>query len=512
LKRREDGQVVAMFAIVLTLLIGVSALVVDIGMKYSYERAYQALADSASLAGAQELQPVNRASVPTPTMQSKARAEALRIVLTHLTGSTSDPSCDPASDIDCVVASGRYRIVIMTPSLHCVDCDVNQSIQVRVEEPNFSTTFARLFGQTTWNLNRTSVAGLSFGHSYAIVALRPVKPRSGAADEVRDIRLDGGTQVYVTTGDVGTNSNMDYASCSSLLHLDAGYRMFNVDTPPEWCAAPLSHPIGTLIADPGYPIPPAPATIYNSLLLARDTAANCAALVAAKITPTTNYGPLVPSGPPGSINCYRPGTYNALLADGNGDLTILEPGLYYFTQGVDIQGSIIGGYDPTELGVTLWFPRDQQFKQRNGAVALNAGSKFKNVAGVEPATAPAMTGGTPNLKMTVIVQPNPACPVVLPYPTACHDPGSGGGSASNQTIDLAGGAGIYLGGVQYAPSDNMTITGNSSSAVYVGQVWSWTIYYKGNNTVINQEGSSSDGPGNIRIDTACSPSLPVCYP
>jgi hypothetical protein len=58
----------------------------------------------------------------------------------------------------------------------------------------------------------------------------------------------------------------------------------------------------------------------------------------------------------------------------------------------------------------------------------------------------------------------------------------------------------------------MTITGNSSAAGYVGQVWSWTIYYKGNGTRINQEGSATDGPGNIRIDTACSPGYEVCYP
>ena len=220
----------------------------------------------------------------------------------------------------------------------------------------------------------------------------------------------------------------------------------------------------------------------------------------------------MPTGGGATVNCYLPGTYNVKLTDGNNDLTILEPGLYYFNQGADIQSSLIGGFDPTVGGVTVWFPRDKQFKQRNGAVVLNAGSKFKNASGVEPSTVPpAMTGGTPNLKITVIVQPDPACPVQLPYPVGCHDPGSGGGSSTNAAIDLAGGGGIYLGGVQYGPSDNMTFTGNGSVDGYVGQVWGWTIYYKGNNTVINQEGSATDGPGNIRIDTACSPGQ-VCSP
>ena len=66
------------------------------------------------------------------------------------------------------------------------------------------------------------------------------------------------------TGDVGTNSNMDYASCSSLLDLDDGYRMFHVDTPKTWCTDPVGTPIGTLIEDPHYPIPAAPVTQFNS--------------------------------------------------------------------------------------------------------------------------------------------------------------------------------------------------------------------------------------------------------
>ena len=67
MRRREEGQVLVMFAAVVIVLIGISALVVDIGMKYSFERRYQAIADTASLAGAQELQPATRTTpVTTP--------------------------------------------------------------------------------------------------------------------------------------------------------------------------------------------------------------------------------------------------------------------------------------------------------------------------------------------------------------------------------------------------------------------------------------------------------------
>ena len=35
MKRREEGQVLALFALILVGLIGIAALVVDVGMKYS---------------------------------------------------------------------------------------------------------------------------------------------------------------------------------------------------------------------------------------------------------------------------------------------------------------------------------------------------------------------------------------------------------------------------------------------------------------------------------------------
>ena len=47
MKRREEGQILVMFAAVVIVLIGISALVVDIGMKYSFERRYQSIADTA---------------------------------------------------------------------------------------------------------------------------------------------------------------------------------------------------------------------------------------------------------------------------------------------------------------------------------------------------------------------------------------------------------------------------------------------------------------------------------
>lgn len=523
--RRPEGQTLVLFALVLTVLIGFSALVIDIGWKYASERQYQAVADAAALAGAQDLQTASRSALPGTTDKIRARTHALQVVLDQMVGPGLISTCDVNNDIsDCdLVPGSAYQVSIRTPALTCVDCDVNRAVEVTVREPQHPLTFARVFGQTTWNLSRTSVAGLVNAPNYTIVALRPVRP-SGASTDVKDIKLAGGAHVVVIKGDVGTNSNMDYAACTSLLDLQPDYNLYYADSAPSWgCPNPPGNP-GAMIPDPNYPVPAQPATTtYSTRLIgagqAEDTAADCQALVNAKIIPTTNYEPLVPrNNATGAIlwdnvHCMNPGTYNFKLEDNSPELTILKPGLYWFNFGLDVQSNLIGGYDPAEGGVTLWFRRDPNvlFKQRSGTVALNGGSRFStagafNPGGTEPATAPAMTGGIPNLKITVIVQKDPNCQVALPYNAACDD-------NSNKTIDLAGGTALYLAGVQYAPSDNAKISGNSSGVGYIGQIWAWTLYYNGNNTTLTQEGQQADKPGIMRIDTACSPGEPqtLCH-
>jgi Putative Flp pilus-assembly TadE/G-like len=59
--RSESGQVFVFVAVIMTALIGMTALVVDVGSWYQAQRHLQTAADAAALAGAQEL-PTNQAS------------------------------------------------------------------------------------------------------------------------------------------------------------------------------------------------------------------------------------------------------------------------------------------------------------------------------------------------------------------------------------------------------------------------------------------------------------------
>ena len=68
-----------------------------------------------------------------------------------------------------------------------------------------------------------------------------------------------------------------------------------------------------------------------------------------------------------------------------------------------------------------------------------------------------------------------------------------------------------LEGVQYGPTDNMAISGNSSSTGRVGQLWAWTLKYSGG-IQVNQEGIASQGPGMLRLDAACTAPGTPCVP
>ena len=96
--REKSGQILVLFAMGLVVFVGFAALVVDVGLNYAYERRFQAVADAASVAGAQELQPTTRTAPVTSTMQASARARALQAVVDEMVpGST--PACVPETGI-----------------------------------------------------------------------------------------------------------------------------------------------------------------------------------------------------------------------------------------------------------------------------------------------------------------------------------------------------------------------------------------------------------------------------
>jgi hypothetical protein len=523
-----------LFALFLIVLLGLAALATDVSNAYQARLAYRSFADAASLAGAQDLQrPGTRAVGPAD--YDNARAHAIQSIEQEFTiedppgsGTFRNPTatCVRTGDrSDCTLEALPYAFSVITPlpsAAACVTCDPDLSVQVNFSNPTFGLTFARILGSSTWNVAVSSVAGLQHAKAYTIVTLRT--PSSEAIPGVRDIAINGGTKVIVSNGDVGTNANMLYSGTDSEMILDTGYRVYYFDpaNPPLWGSDPVSTKITALIADPFYPIPVRTATPPAGA----EDVAGCPAIAAA-ILANTNYAPSVPVDGTGApdmtkIHCYTKGVYSSGLAIPNGELAILEPGLYFFDDELDAQGSLIGGYTPNSEGVALVFRESEgtEFKNRTSGgstipqiVALNAGDRYLNPGGDEATAARDYSGGlvqtdqTPPKVMTVIVQRDTRCPVVYPFPSSCANVVEN----QNKAIDLAGGSGLYLAGVQYAPTDNVTISGNTTAGGYVGQVWAWTITYTGGSD-INQEGDQEAGPGTIRLDAACTAPGTNCIP
>ncbi len=553
MRRASRGQILPLFALILVGIIAMMALAIDVTNAYSARRSYRTASDAASLAGAQDLQQPGTRAV-TSAQYDQARAHAIASLEGQLGAAASCTLA--ATRSNCTFAGLPMTASVITPlssTASCKSCDPLRSVQVTVANPAFKLTFGQVVGVSNWNVATTSVAGLEFRSSYTIVTLRPPK-KIGSTFDIKDITLDGGTVVTVQQGDVASNSNMNYSGSGSLLVLDSGYTMrYYPGTPPSlptWGSTPVGEPLSALVADANYRYPVmtgAPTFIDARTSIAGpgqpvvraddpiDT--SCAAEVA-KVD-ATRYT-FMATQLPSTIYCYSPGIYqsgtgarNATIMAATGEVAILKPGAYYLKSGLDVSGRLIGGYEAASPGVALMFDETGPgncssciFSGNNAlTIALNAGTRFPTTSGVPASPAIDWSGQlvqtsgpmspSPAILMTIFVRRDTngpggssACvvPTSAPFiePLACD-------ASKNQTVNIAGGGSIVLEGVQYGPTDNMAISGNSSATGRVGQLWAWTLKYSGG-IQINQEGSSSVGPGTLRLDAACTAPGTPCVP
>lgn len=544
--RSPAGQVLPLFALFLVALLGMAALAIDVSRAYADLRLYRSAADAAALAGAQDLQVAGTRQV-TAGKQSDARAHALLSLEQRLGGSGSlcgspDSNIVDSNIVDCRLAGTPYVVSIKTPSPTCSSCVPLRSVQVTVRHPNYGLTFARVLGSDEWDVGTTSVAGLDHGKSYAIMTLRPPK-KLGSTFDVKDITLDGGTVVTVDRGDVGTNSNMNYSGSGSAMILDEpDYGMYYFDplSGPQWGPSPVGQKLTTLMDDPDYRYPvmagaPTYADARTSEAGSVGSPVTQASVVggpceaeAAKVDPARYT--FMATQPADKIFCYEPGIYDssnnrAQIVVGTGEVALLKPGAYYLKKGLDVGGRLIGGYEAGSRGVALMFDECLNtciFAGNNAlTIALNAGTRFPpTYGGGAPATAAldwsnqkvetsGPSGPTTPLPITLLVKPDTGCYVPTP-PQQLIEP-SGCDAGRNKTINIAGSGQIVLEGVQYTPTDNVEISGSSSSDGRVGQIISWTLKYSGG-IRINQEGPGFEGNGILRIDAACSAPGEPCSP
>ena len=545
-RTRQRGQTMVLFVVFLVALIGFGALAVGVASVYALQRMERSVADASALAGAQDLQTPNGRSDPSTTQQQRARYDALNRAWLSLGGSAADfttavaGACTPTADIvNCQVTGTSYQVSIKTPSPSVMQADAIRAVQVTVRQPSDAVPFAGLFGQGPWNVAITSVAALTYPAQYALVTLRPPQPLHSSDQNYKDVFIDGGTVVRVY-GDVGTNTNVFLQGTWSALKLESNFKVYYYDTYTAWTPPPPGQQLPTWIPDPDYATPSragAPPGV-------QDTPGCAAAIQAAasagyvghssSIDPSQTYTLTIDN-----TTCYKPGIYTTNIGQnvGNTEAVLLEPGVYFFDGGLSMNGTLIGGYsagsfdsagNPTDhTGVSLVFPEANSVNQGafagNSAtlVSLNAGECVKDLSAIATCTtyaSPAQdwvgallgvsfktaTSNTVVPESLIVFPKASGCIPGFTESVACQD-------NQNNTIALPGGGDLLVMGVQYAPTDNIKVSGNATGEGYVGQIIAWTVHYTGGSKV-GEIYPGQLGNGVLRLDEACSGPGTICNP
>jgi hypothetical protein len=543
------GQVLVLAALLMVLLIGVTGLAIDISAAYMADRWQRAVADAASLAGGQDLQIPGSKALPGATQYQAARTHAMDILVTELKA-TSTPSV--AAGSPCLTAAGcplpgtPYEVALRTnPSPSCVDCDPFRAIQVTIRQPAFGLTFARIFGQDSWVVSTTSVAGIVQSRQYGLVTLRPPRPRANGSDQNEmDIHVTGGSIVRVDNADVGTNTNLVIDGVNSALVLQNPappgpytYFVWHYDTYQAWGYPPPGSQITSPIEDPDYPIPqrtdvaggcPTTATtictytvanLSDAMLGGAAGSVACQTEMAKVPAEYKVLGISIKNMAPSKVTCFMPGIYTRELKNSkNDEAVLLTPGVYFLDKGLDVSAVLVGGYQGNQAGVAIVLPtcagnNCPAFTGNNSKlVALNFGSAFQNSSGQRATPAAwdgglVVTGGDPSTLMSLMVEPDSAC-LVAPFPTL--EPSNACSNRAPQ-LKLPGGGALAVTGVQYAPTDNTQVTGNSPQTGVLGQIISWTIVFSGSSS-LSLEAVIGNTSGILRLDPACSPTVNVCNP
>src|SRR5439155_2257609 len=132
----------------------------------------------------------------------------------------------PADVVRCAIPNTPYRVSIRAPSPVCISagCDISRSVLVSVTRLNLPTIFARLFGQSGWDVSQAAVAGLYNIGKYAVSTLRPPKPQQNGSDaNFDDISVQGtNTLLQVLVGDMDTHTTANVSGGGGVA-LDRGF-------------------------------------------------------------------------------------------------------------------------------------------------------------------------------------------------------------------------------------------------------------------------------------------------
>lgn len=318
----ERGQTFILFSLLLTLLLGGLAIVIDVGNLYLTRRQLQNVADEAALVGAQKRSDNSLCLSPVDAIK-EARAYATKNGVYTDSGVANhiwhpDPDGKNGVVVNYPPSTGNHSVDHPASPDHPVDLACGY-LEVRVAR-TVNSFFAGFLGANPVRIEARAVAR-GFG-GYAEAALIALK------DDPQAIKI-GGSSYNQIVGSVYSRGNV-FAN-SGTLDTDPGdyvYARGTVDL------AGLSADAATRvvqnapdISDPNWPKPTASTTVRTI----------------SDVDPLTGW------------KTALPGTYD-VIGVGPGDKVMFQPGVYRVTKSLKIQGVAAGRSD---LPITSLDPKVQ---------------------------------------------------------------------------------------------------------------------------------------------------------
>jgi len=518
---RPRGQVLAVFAIFLVVLLGFTALAVDYGTYLLARREYQNVADAGAIAGSSYLtRPINAAK------QGDAREAAWEAVKSKLALSAAMPT---AAALASGITSDGWTVWIATPpsdagSNYLGDSSLtgNVAVYVRVQRDN-PAFLARVFGVTGKTIRGWATAGTQ-PTRWAVIALCP---RNGDCPSTTEsVTLAGSNTVLrVVDGDLGGNWGLKINSnANDRLQLPTDSQAYLIDTtcgPSRFLcypAANVSDGSGTAkrvrllpapVEDPNYPEPSWINDSTTAVPWRGDsnhdvTVANGSGTVQNPSGTNVGCGPGSPRIGPGRYRDLDIRANSCVILDPNYNQAApgsplplgQHPGIFLITRNFNIgNGSFVIGD-----GVTIFMQNSANPFNPTGGIVINnvlpGGAGNAGIAGIPSGSSKYGAWTTlDNPTWTTSDGINPPtwiAPSAQERGIAFYIRRASGGTHTT-LFNMSGTSPLMFLGILYGPTDNVNVSGAGSQAA-VGQIIGWTVRYNGNATITQV----FDGPDEVR--------------
>jgi Flp pilus assembly protein TadG len=471
-RRDQSGQVLAIFAGGLVVILVIAALVFDIGQNLYERRMQQDAADAAALAGARYMnEPACKAS-STPANCPDAVAAALQLATTHGFDAAQVTINIPPDN----TASPQFR-----------GAAGHIQVEITATRPSY---FAGVVGMTSFKISSQGVAANRDHYSlpYAFLALNETACGAGKIGGNGSITVQAPIMVNSTCNSSGalqfdgTNATITAPTCST-----AGTHKINGNPANVSCTTyedgvpPVPDPLGGLQGPPiggaSAPYPPTSPVITGSGSNTPPNGCPGSGSVATAASPT---GCDLHFNKPKVVRIY-PGVYYGglkLRQTTSADTLVVyvEPGIYYMAGGgFEVRGPLVlrtvsAGGTTLGGGVLIYNTDDAQYRTQCASNTAPGG------ACVRPIDFQSTDGSDIDL---------------LPYELAPYENllifqernavAAGGGSQPAMSIE--GRATMSLSGTIYLPKADFVYAGNGNGEILNAQVISDEFSITGNGTL-----------------------------